>query len=92
MKAVVCEGFTGPGELVVRDFEAPEPAPDEVLIEVFAATVNFMDHLIVSGLYQMNGTSVVKYNSESITGLGLSFSLRCACRAPGRHAIYFQLE
>jgi NADPH2:quinone reductase len=53
MKAVVCEGFTGPGDLVIRDFEAPEPAPDEVLIEVHAATVNFMDHLIVSGLYQM---------------------------------------
>ncbi len=53
MKAVLCEGFTGPGDLVIGETEEPKPAPDQVLIEVHAATVNFMDYLIVSGLYQM---------------------------------------
>ena len=31
----------------------PVPAADEILIEVHAASVSFMDHLMVSGLYQM---------------------------------------
>jgi NADPH2:quinone reductase len=53
MKAVLCESFTGPGDLVIGETEEPQPAPDQVLIEVHAATVNFMDYLIVSGLYQM---------------------------------------
>ncbi len=53
MKAILCTGFSGAAELVLGDAEAPVPAPDEVLVDVHAASVTFMDHLIVSGLYQM---------------------------------------
>ena len=51
MRALVCSALdgtsVGPGEL-----DRPEPGPDEVLIEVAAAGVNFADTLIVRGQYQ----------------------------------------
>ena len=31
----------------------PQPAENEILIEVHAASVTYMDHLLVSGGYQM---------------------------------------
>lgn len=53
MRAVLCSAFTGPEDLRIGEVEAPKPAGDEVLIDVHAASVSFMDHLMVSGLYQM---------------------------------------
>lgn len=53
MRAVLCSSFTGPGDLRVGEIEAPKPAGDEILIDVHAASVSFMDQLMVSGLYQM---------------------------------------
>jgi len=53
MKAVLCHSFTGPGDLRVGEIDEPRPAADEILIDVHAASVSFMDQLLVSGLYQM---------------------------------------
>jgi NADPH:quinone reductase len=53
MRAVLCSAFNGPEDLRVGEIEEPVPASDEILIEVHAASVSFMDHLMVSGLYQM---------------------------------------
>jgi NADPH:quinone reductase len=53
MRAVLCSAFTGPEGLRVGEIEEPKPAGDEILIDVHAASVSFMDHLLVSGLYQM---------------------------------------
>src|SRR5258705_2356907 len=53
MRAVLCTAFTGPEDLCVGEIEEPKPASDEILIDVHAASVSFMDHLLVSGLYQM---------------------------------------
>ena len=53
MRAVLCSAFTGPEDLRIGEIEEPKPASDEILIEVHAASVSFMDHLMVSGLYQM---------------------------------------
>jgi NADPH:quinone reductase len=53
MRAVLCSAFTGPEDLRVGEIDEPRPAADEILIEVHAASVSFMDHLMVSGLYQM---------------------------------------
>jgi NADPH2:quinone reductase len=53
MKAVLCSSFTGPEDLCFGEIEEPKPASDEVLIDVHAASVSFMDHLLVSGRYQM---------------------------------------
>ncbi len=53
MKAVLCRAFTGPEDLRIGEIDEPRPAADEILIEVHAASVSFMDYLMVSGLYQM---------------------------------------
>lgn len=53
MKAVLCHSFTGPQDLRVDDVAEPKPGSDEILIDVHAASVSFMDRLLVSGLYQM---------------------------------------
>jgi NADPH2:quinone reductase len=53
MRAVLCNAFTGPEDLRIGEIEAPEPASDEILIDVHAASVSFMDQLLVSGRYQM---------------------------------------
>src|SRR5258705_10874659 len=52
MRAVLCNAFTGPEDLRIGEVEEPKPAGDEILIDVHAASVSFMDNLIVSGLYQ----------------------------------------
>ena len=53
---VLCNGFDGIKALTVG--EAPEPhlAPDEVLIDVHAASVSYMDYLMICGGYQMRPT------------------------------------
>ena len=53
MQAVICEAFDGPEALEVREFQDPAPGPGEILVEVHAAAVSFMDVLMVSGGYQM---------------------------------------
>lgn len=53
MRAVLCSAFTGPEDLRIGEIEEPKPASDEILIDVHAASVSFMDHLLVSGRYQM---------------------------------------
>jgi NADPH2:quinone reductase len=53
MRAVLCSAFTGPEDLQIAEIAEPKPAGDEVLIDVHAASVSFMDHLLVSGNYQM---------------------------------------
>lgn len=53
MKAVLCNSFTGPADLRLGEIATPRPAGDEILIDVHAASVSFMDQLLVSGLYQM---------------------------------------
>jgi NADPH:quinone reductase len=56
MRAILCDRFEGIQAL--RLGEAPEPAPadDEVLIDVHAASVSYMDYLMASGGYQLKPT------------------------------------
>jgi NADPH2:quinone reductase len=53
MRAVICNAFTGPKDLRVGEIDAPKPKSNEILVDVHAASVCFMDQLLVSGLYQM---------------------------------------
>jgi NADPH:quinone reductase-like Zn-dependent oxidoreductase len=46
MRAVVVEAFGGPEALRVRAVERPEPARDEIVVEVRAAGVNAFDWLV----------------------------------------------
>jgi NADPH2:quinone reductase len=53
MQAVICRSFDGPEALEIGQFADPAPGPGEILVEVHAAAVSFMDALMVSGRYQM---------------------------------------
>jgi len=52
MKAVWCEAFAAIDQLKIADIPAPELKPGHVLIDVYAAGMNFPDGLIVQGKYQ----------------------------------------
>src|ERR1700722_21028354 len=53
MRAVLCTAFEGIKSLTIGETAAPRPKPDEVLIDVHAASVTYMDYLMISGGYQM---------------------------------------
>jgi NADPH:quinone reductase len=53
MRAVLCTAFDGIKSLSIGETTEPHPKPDEVLIDVYAASVSYMDYLMVSGGYQM---------------------------------------
>ena len=52
MKAVVCRAFGPPESLVLEDVPDPRPAERQVLIDVYAAGLNFPDVLQIAGKYQ----------------------------------------
>jgi NADPH:quinone reductase len=52
MRAVVVHEFGPPERLRVAEVRTPRPGPGEVLVEVHAAPVNYVDLLVVSGTYQ----------------------------------------
>jgi NADPH:quinone reductase-like Zn-dependent oxidoreductase len=51
MKAVCMHSFGGPEVLKLEEIEVPEPADDEVLVRVHAASVNPVDYKIRSGAF-----------------------------------------
>jgi len=53
MRAMICTKFDGADALQMADVPDPVPAPDEVLIDVRAAAVSFMDKLMAEGGYQL---------------------------------------
>jgi NADPH2:quinone reductase len=53
VRAVVCNAFEGIKSLNVAEAVEPHPAADEVLIDVHAASVSYMDYLMTRGGYQL---------------------------------------
>ncbi|HEX6016735.1 MAG TPA: NADPH:quinone oxidoreductase family protein [Burkholderiaceae bacterium] len=53
MRAVVCRSFDGIEALEWGELADPAPGAGEVLIDVHAAALSFMDTLMVAGRYQM---------------------------------------
>ena len=53
MKAVVCHEWGPPEALILEDIPPPAPGPDDVVIAMRAASVNFPDVLIIQGKYQL---------------------------------------
>jgi NADPH2:quinone reductase len=53
MRAVVCNELAPPEKLVLEDRDPPVPAEGQVVIDVRASGVNFVDALFVQGLYQI---------------------------------------
>ncbi len=52
MKAVVCNAFGPPEDLVVEEMEDPTPRPGQVVVAVKAAAVTFPDTLMLEDKYQ----------------------------------------
>jgi NADPH:quinone reductase len=52
MKALMCRAFGPPESLSIEDIAAPNAGPDEVLVDVRAAALNFPDVLMIEGKYQ----------------------------------------
>lgn len=82
MKAVLCHAFTGPQDLRVVEIEEPRPAADQVLVAVRAASVSFMDRLMVSGLYQMRPSTPFVPGTEA-SGVVISVGGEVTTLAPG---------
>lgn len=53
MRAVLCNAFEGVKALTVGEAPEPRPRVDEVLVDVHAASVSYMDYLMACGNYQM---------------------------------------
>lgn len=52
MRAVLSHEPGGPDSLVIDDLPSPTPGPDEVVIRIEAAALNFFDTLIIRDRYQ----------------------------------------
>ena len=53
MRAVICSRFGGIDALKLGELADPVPGPGQVLVDVHAAALSFMDTLMVAGSYQM---------------------------------------
>ncbi len=53
MRAIVCTEYGTPDILSLQDIADPVPGPDQVLVQIHAAGVNFVDSLLISGRYQI---------------------------------------
>ena len=52
MKAILCQRYGTPDDLVLADVPDPVAGPGEVVARVAAVGLNFFDTLIIAGRYQ----------------------------------------
>lgn len=52
MKAIVCSSFGPPENLQLQEVDDPVAGPNEAVVEVYAASLNFPDGLQIQGKYQ----------------------------------------
>jgi NADPH2:quinone reductase len=85
MKAVRLTAEAGPDALEIADIDSPLVAPGQVLIDVHAAGVSFVDLLMTRGQYQerpavpfVPGIEVAGVVREAATGSGLTVGDRVA--------------
>ena len=68
MRALVCEKFGPPSSLRESEIATPDVGPEEVLIEVHAAGVGFVDGLMIQGKYQVK-PSLPYYPGSEFSGV-----------------------
>ncbi|CAM2957838.1 NADPH:quinone oxidoreductase family protein [Prescottella defluvii] len=93
MKVQLCEVLGEPDVLRYTDVEDPVVGPGDVLVEVYAAGVNFPDGLIVSGSYQTKpalpfvpgseAAGVVRAVGADVTGIGVGERVLAFCGMGG---------
>ena len=87
MHAWLCENPVGVDALTWKELPTPQPGPEEVLIEIQAASLNFPDLLIVQNKYQMKPplpfvpgseyAGVVRALGENVKGLQIGQTVAC---------------
>lgn len=73
MKAVLCTELGGADALVLADLPDPTPGPDEAVVDVAYAALNFFDTLMTAGRYQVKPPLPFSPGGEMsgvISGLG----------------------
>lgn len=53
MKALLCTRLGGPEDLAIADLPDPTPGPNEAVVRITVAALNFFDTLIIAGRYQV---------------------------------------
>ncbi len=53
MRAIVCQQYGPPEDLVLQELPDPKPGPGTLVVRVRAAAVNFPDVLLIDGKYQL---------------------------------------
>ena len=53
MKAILCSQYCGPDDLVLADLPDPVAGPNEAVISIKSAALNFFDLLMIQGKYQI---------------------------------------
>tara|TARA_B100001758_G_scaffold237773_1_gene240187 strand:+ start:7846 stop:8820 length:975 start_codon:yes stop_codon:yes gene_type:complete len=96
MRAVLCNAFGPPEDLVVADVSDPSPGPGEVLIEVKAAPVTFPDTLMLEDKYQFKAdlpyvpgaevAGVVKSLGEGVDDVEVGTRVVCGLGSVGGYA------
>jgi NADPH2:quinone reductase len=77
MKALLCTRYGTPDDLGLADIADPTPGPDEAVVCVKAAALNFFDTLIIAGKYQTKPAMPFSPSAEfagtvESTGVGVS--------------------
>jgi NADPH2:quinone reductase len=82
VRAVLCHAFEGIKALSLAEAAEPKPAGDEVLIDVHAASVSYMDYLMTCGGYQMR-PSLPYVPGTDAAGVVVACGDQVACFRPG---------
>jgi NADPH2:quinone reductase len=53
VRALVCNAFGSPDELVIKERDEPKAGAGEIVVDVAAAGINFPDILMIAGQYQV---------------------------------------
>lgn len=93
MRAAVCHQLGSPDVLTIDQLDDPTPGPGQVVVEVRAAGVNYVDALFVSGEYQIKPAlpfvpgsevaGVVREVGEGVTALGPGDRVLASCGLGG---------
>jgi NADPH2:quinone reductase len=86
MRAVVCRELGPPKSLLVEERDPPVPRAGQVLIDVRAAGVNFVDGLFVAGEYQIKPPLPFTPGSE-VAGVVVEVGGGVEHFAPGDHVV-----
>src|ERR1700730_17949462 len=91
MKAILCSQYCGPDDLVLTEVPDPVAGPNEAVIAIKSAALNFFDLLMIQGKYQIKPpfpfspaaevAGVIESVGEGVTGLKPGDRVVASCGA-----------